>query len=45
MIPTKNPIINGALEILEDTVLAQVTERREAYLSGCRNLRHGEVWE
>jgi hypothetical protein len=38
-------LIREALEIHEDTVLAQVTERREETLAGRRTLSHDEVWE
>jgi hypothetical protein len=38
-------LIREALEIHEDTVLAQVAERREATLAGRRALSHDEVWE
>jgi hypothetical protein len=38
-------LIREALEIHEDTVLAQVAERRETTLAGRRALTHDEVWE
>jgi hypothetical protein len=38
-------LIREALEILEDTALAQVAEKREASLAGRRALSHDEVWE
>jgi hypothetical protein len=38
-------LIREALEIHEDTVLAQVAEKREKTLAGRRTLSHDEVWE
>ena len=38
-------LIREALEILEDTALAQVAEKREISLAGRRTLSHNEAWE
>jgi hypothetical protein len=38
-------LIREALEIHEDTVLAQVAEKREESLARHRTLAHDEVWE
>ena len=38
-------LIREALEIHEDTVLAQAAAKREATLAGRRTLTHSEVWE
>jgi hypothetical protein len=38
-------LIREALEIHEDTVLAQIAEKREQSLAGRRTLSHAEVWE
>jgi hypothetical protein len=38
-------LIREALEIHEDTVLAQIAEKREETLAGRRTLTHDEVWE
>lgn len=45
MAPAKNPRINVALEVREDTVLARVADRREATLAGRRTATHDEFWE
>jgi hypothetical protein len=38
-------LIREALEIHEDTVLAQIAEKREEALADRRTLTHDEVWE
>jgi hypothetical protein len=38
-------LIREALEIYEDTVLAQIAEKREEALADRRTLTHDEVWE